>query len=65
MKLKIREIRESHGMTQQELADKANCSRQYINMLENDDGINVSSKKLLCIANALNVKVDDLIFLEQ
>lgn len=65
MKLKIREIRESHGMTQQELADKAHCSRQYINMLEKHDRINVSSKKLLCIANALNVKVDDLIFLEQ
>ena len=64
MKLKIKEYREKMGLTQQELAEKASCSRQFINMLENSDDINVSTKTLLCIANALEVKVDDLIFLE-
>ena len=64
MKLKIKEYREKQGMTQQELAEKASCSRQFINMLENSDDINVSTKVLLNIANALEVKVDDLIFLD-
>lgn len=63
MKLRIKEYREKQGLTQQELAEKANCSRQFINMLENSDDINVSTKVLLGIANALEVKVDDLIFL--
>ena len=65
MKLRIKEFRENKGMTQLELAEKANCSRQFINMLENSEEINVSTKVLLNIANALEVKVDDLIFLEQ
>lgn len=64
MKLRIKEYREKQGLTQQELAEKANCSRQFINMLENSDDINVSTKVLLNIANALEVKVDDLIFLK-
>lgn len=64
MKLRIKEYREKQGLTQQELAEKANCSRQFINMLENSDDINVSTKVLLGIANALEVKVDDLIFLK-
>lgn len=64
MKLKIKEYREKQGLTQQELAEKASCSRQFINMLENSDDINVSTKVLLNIANALEVKVDDLIFLD-
>lgn len=65
MKLKIKEYREKKGLTQQELANEVVCSRQFINMLENSAEINVSSKLLLAIANALDVKVDDLIFLEE
>lgn len=65
MKLKIKEYREKKGLTQQELANEVVCSRQFINMLENSAEINVSSKLLLAIANALDVKVDDLIFLEK
>lgn len=64
MKLRIKEFREQKGITQQELADKAGCSRQFINMLENQAEINVSTKTLLNIAVALGIKVDDLIFLE-
>lgn len=65
MRYRLKEIRESKGLTQQELADKAGCSRQFVNMIENSDSLNVSSKKLLDIANALDVKIDDLIFFEQ
>ena len=63
MKYNIKKFREAHNMTQQELAEKAGCSRQYINMLENNEVINISSKLLLAIARALNVSVDDLLFL--
>ena len=65
MKYKIEQYRKQCGMTQQELADKAGCSRQFVNMLENSDDINVSSKTLLNIAKALNRTVDDLIFFEE
>lgn len=65
MKYKIEQYRKQSGMTQQELADKAGCSRQFVNMLENSDDINVSSKMLLSIAKALNRTVDDLIFFEE
>lgn len=65
MKLKIREYRRKQDLTQQELADKVGCSRQYINMLENDESIDVGTKLLLGIATALGVTVDDLIFFEQ
>lgn len=64
MKYNIKIFREAKGMTQQDLADKAGCSRQFVNMLENSDEINVSTKVLVNIANALERTVDDLIFFE-
>lgn len=64
MKYNIKKFREAKGMTQQELADKAGCSRQFVNMLENSDEINVSTKVLVNIANALERTVDELIFFE-
>lgn len=65
MRYNIKVFREAKGMTQQDLADKAGCSRQFVNMLENSDEINVSTKVLVSIANALERTVDDLIFFEQ
>lgn len=64
MRYNIKKFREAKGMTQQELADKAGCSRQFVNMLENSDEINVSTKVLVNIANALERTVDELIFFE-
>ena len=64
MRYNIKKFREAKGMTQQELADKAGCSRQFVNMLENSDEINVSTKVLVNIANALERSVDELIFFE-
>lgn len=65
MRYNIKVFREAKGMTQQDLADKAGCSRQFVNMLENSDEINVSTKVLVNIANALERTVDDLIFFEK
>ena len=64
MKYNIKKYREAKGMTQAELAEKAGCSRQFVNMLENSDGINVSSKVLVKLANALGKTVDELIFFD-
>jgi DNA-binding XRE family transcriptional regulator len=64
MRNRIKENREEAGLTQQELADKAGCTRQFINMLENNPEINVSINTLSRIAAALNKTVDDLIFFE-
>lgn len=64
MRYNIKRFREAKGMTQQELADAAGCSRQFINMLENSEEINVSTKKLVDIANALGKTVDELIFFD-
>lgn len=64
MRNKIKENREEAGLTQQELAEKAGCSRQFINMLENNTEINVSLKTISQIAAALNKTIDDLIFFE-
>lgn len=63
MKYNIRKYREALKLTQQELAEKVGCSRQYINMLENDEVRNISTKLLCALASALDVKVDDLLFL--
>ena len=64
MRYNIKKYREAKGMTQQELAESAGCSRQFVNMLENSDEINVSTKVLVSIANALGRTADELIFFE-
>lgn len=33
---KVKLLRDMHGETQQEMADKVHCSREYINLLELD-----------------------------
>ncbi len=62
MRYRIRELRKEKGLSQQELANKAGCTRQFINMLENSDEINISTKMLISIATALEVSVDTLLF---
>ena len=47
MRYRIRELRKEKGLSQQELANKARCTRQFINMLENSDEINISTKMLI------------------
>lgn len=62
MKIKIRERRLIKGLTQQELADRCGCSRQFINQIEADGDVNVSSKLLYRIAEALDCTIDDIFF---
>lgn len=63
MKLRIKEYRARFDMTQEQLAEKVGCSRQYIISLEKGQtGGNVSSKLLLKIAQVFECKIDDLFF---
>lgn len=59
-KLKI--VRESIGMTQEELAKKSGISRTTISMIENSDEKTTSTKTLLALAKALNTTVKEIFF---
>ena len=59
----IKTLRKNKGMTQSELADVIEVSRKTVNTIEN--GVFVPSTVLaLKLANALEVKVEELFWLE-
>ena len=60
MLVKLREVRQSKGMTQRVLAEKARMSYVYISNLENGKA-NVSLFTLRKLAKVLKVNVADLV----
>lgn len=58
-KFDIRTLREKSGMTQEELAKKANVNRPLLNQLETGKLTNTSTHTLEKLAKALNCKVRD------
>lgn len=56
---RIREIRQSLGWTQDQLAKEAQISKSFLSEIENSKS-DVSGDKLLKIANALNASLDYL-----
>lgn len=58
MGYKIKEVRESKKMTQEELSEKSGISRGTISALENGSMRNTTSKTLLKLAQALGTSVD-------
>lgn len=54
---RIREIREKRGMTQEQLAKRAELSKGFLSDVENDKR-NIGSQGLLRIANELGASVD-------
>ena len=58
---RIKELREAAGITQEELAKYAGCTRTTVSMLENNAG-NTTTKTLSGIANALHVEIKDLFY---
>lgn len=60
MGYRIREIRESIGMSQVELCEKSGITRATIWKLETGDNEVTTSKTLLKIADALGVTVGEL-----
>ena len=59
---RIREFRESMGLTQEQLAQKSGISRATIVALERDGIKTTTTKTLLKLAQALGVTVDCLFF---
>lgn len=57
---RIREIRETQKLTQDQLAEKADISKGFLSEIENGKR-NVSSEYLLRVANALCASVDYLL----
>lgn len=58
--LKIKEIRQSKGLTQDNLAEMVSCNTSHISNIENNH-TKVSLNVLLAIANALNTSIDYLL----
>lgn len=57
---RIRNIREKKGMTQERLADACGISKGFLSDVENNNR-NISSQKLLSVANALGASLEYLL----
>lgn len=60
MGYRIREIRESKGISQTELSERSGISRATIWKLETDDKAVAMTSTLLKIASALSVSLDEI-----
>ncbi len=60
MGYRIREIRESKGISQTELSERSGISRATIWKLETDDKAVTMTSTLLKIASALGVSLDEI-----
>lgn len=56
----MKEIRQSKGLTQENLAEMVSCNTSHISNIENSH-TKVSLNVLLAIANALNTSIDYLL----
>ena len=64
MGYKIKEARESKGMTQEKLAEISGVSRGTIIALESGEAKITTTKTLVKLAKALNTKVEEIFFAE-
>ena len=60
MENRVRERREELHMTQEELAERANVSRQTIHVLESGKADNVTLATMLAVSNALESTAEKL-----
>ena len=59
---KLKYYREKKGLTQQELSEKSDVSRNTISSLETQDNVNVTYEVMNKLANALGYKVSTIFF---
>ena len=64
MKNKLKEIRESKGMSQEQLSLKSGVSRPTISMIETNSLSNIESNTMLKLAIALDCDIGDIFFKE-
>lgn len=57
---KVKEYRIQQGLSQEELAEKANLSRYLISKIEKGDDVNLTKNTMISIATALEKKVSDI-----
>jgi transcriptional regulator with XRE-family HTH domain len=57
---RVREIRKAKGLSQEELAHKANLHRTYIGMIERGEK-NITLVNIEKIAQALEIEIEDLL----
>lgn len=57
--IRIRQLREARGISQEELAHKAELHRTYIGMIERAEK-NITLKNISKLASALEVELSDL-----
>lgn len=62
--IRLREMRKNAGLTQKRLSELSGVPQQSISMIELEDRKNPGAETLYRLANALNVKMEDLIVLE-
>lgn len=60
MAYKIKQVRESKSMTQEELSKKAGVSRAIISRLENGDCVVTTTETICKIAGALGCNIGDI-----
>ncbi|MBS7619905.1 helix-turn-helix transcriptional regulator [Candidatus Bathyarchaeota archaeon] len=63
MKTRIKELREKHGLTQEDLAQKVDVTRQTILFLEKGK-YNPSLRLAYKIARVFNLKIDEVFYFE-
>lgn len=61
IKLKIKEVREAHGMSLSELSRRSGISKSYLSQLESGKFSDPSVFKLIKIATILGVDILDLV----
>lgn len=57
---RVAEIRKERGLSQQELAEKANVSRPYLSIIETNQNKTVSNSVMFRIAKALGVGIETI-----
>ncbi len=57
---RVAEIRKERGLSQQELAEKANVSRPYLSVIETNQNKTVSNSVMFRLAKALGVGIETI-----